>query len=84
MIRGTPVLNQDSGSSAPHFTAEHAEFWVLLEFLEHARHGTSHRPPLVNLPKGIDAHADQKDYKASVDFGKEAFAADHGFRSSND
>ena len=48
LLHLAPVLHQDDGAREPHFGVNEAEIGLAAEFFEHARHGLSHRKPLVD------------------------------------
>lgn len=44
---------------------QQAEFFMLRQFLQHARHRCRNRQPLMLEKEMIDAHHDQEDYEIS-------------------
>jgi hypothetical protein len=80
LLDGTPVLENQGGSSTPDLVVQQAQLRALLKLLEHARHGRRDGQPLVNASEAVDSHADQKDDEITVDMGGKALGVDftHG------
>src|SRR6476660_994638 len=49
---------------------------------QHLRHGASNGQPLVQLPRLVDAHADQEDDKVALDPARDAACDDVGYGAS--
>ena len=69
MFERSPVLQRNRWVANPRFNTQKAGARVRLQFAKHPRHGHGHRKPLVDFPKAVDTHADQKDDELSVDLG---------------
>ena len=51
---------------------------IAFKLFEHFAHRAQHRKPAVNFCPLIDAHANQKNHKVSLQAGIHSFAINHG------
>ena len=72
-LEGPPVLDHlDVAESPAGSIAEQTPLILLLQLLQHARHGQEDRQPLVDLPERVHSHADEEDREILVQVGSEA------------
>jgi hypothetical protein len=70
VLKAPPVLDDhDVREAEVGAGVQQAEFGLLTELDDHARHSGGDGPPLPRLPGLVDAHADQEDDEIAVHLG---------------
>ena len=69
ILEGSPVLQEDHRSAKPEVPAHKAKNGLALKFRQHPGHGQEYRQPLMNFPKVINPHPNQKETERAVHFG---------------